>query len=149
MMLFRLGGAIARRRGVVLAVWFLLLVLAAGGATMLGDNYDDSVAIPGTESQQGQDVLSDRFGLTGANGQVLLTATSGKITDATSSATVAQIIKKTDAVAGVSVTNPLTADTPVLSPGDVSTIAQLRFTDKVPSEHTLGAVQEAAAPPQG
>ncbi|WP_231389041.1 MMPL family transporter [Marmoricola sp. URHB0036] len=148
MMLFRLGGAIARRRGVVLAVWFLLLVLAAGGATMLGDKYDDSVAIPGTESQQGQDVLSARFGLTGANGQVLLTATSGKITDETSSADVAQIIKTTNAVHGVSVSNPLTADDPVLSNDDTSTIAQLRFTDKVPSQATLDAVQEAATPPR-
>ncbi len=148
MMLFRLGGAIARRRGVVLAVWFLLLVLAAGGATMLGDKYDDSVAIPGTESQQGQDVLSARFGLTGANGQVLLTATSGKITDTTNSADVAQIIKTTNAVHGVSVSNPLTADDPVLSKDDASTIAQLRFTDKVPSQSTLDAVQKAATPPR-
>src|SRR3954452_4966408 len=146
MMLFRLGGAIARRRGVVLAVWFLLLVLAAGGATMVGDKYDDSVAIPGTESQQGQDVLSARFGLTGANGQVLLTATSGKITDKTSSADVAQIIKTTKAVHGVSVSNPLTADDPVLSKDGTSTIAQLRFTDKVPSQPTLDAVQKAATP---
>src|SRR3954451_4801153 len=98
MMLFRLGGAIARRRGVVLAVWFLLLVLAAGGATMLGDKYDDSVAIPGTESHHGHDPLSPRFGVTVANGQVLLTATSGTITDKTSSADVAQIIKTTNAV---------------------------------------------------
>ena len=69
----------------MIAVWFLLLVLAAGGATMLGDKYDDSVAIPGTESQQGQDVLSARFDLTGANGQVLLTARSGKISDSSNS----------------------------------------------------------------
>ncbi len=145
--LFRLGAAIARRRGLVVAVWFLLLVLAAGGATMLGDKYDDSVAIPGTESQQGQDVLSDRFGLTGANGQVLLTATSGTITDKASSSTVGEVIKKTDAVPGVSVSNPLTADEPVLSADKTSTIAQLRFTDKVPSQSTLDAVQKAATAP--
>ena len=111
--LFRLAGGIARRRGTVLAIWFLLLVAAVGGAGALGDRYDDSVAIPGTESQQGQDVLSDRFGLTGANGQMLLTATTGAITDKANSATVAQIVKKTDNVSGVSVSNPLTADDPV------------------------------------
>ena len=147
--LFRLAGGIARYRGAVLAGWFLLLVLAGGGAAMLGDRYDDSVAIPGTESQQGQDVLSDRFGLTGANGQVLLTATSGKITDKANSATVAQIIKKTNAVHGVSVSNPLTADDPLVSKDGTSTIAQLRFDDKVPSSAVLDATQKAAAPPRG
>ena len=147
MMLFRLGGAIARRRGVVLAVWFLLLVLVAGGATMLGDKYDDSVAIPGTESQQGQDVLSNRFGLTGANGQVLLTARAGKIADGSNSTAVVQIIKTTNAVHGVSVSNPLTADDPVISKDGASTIAQLRFTAKVPSQATLEEVQKAATPP--
>src|SRR3954447_26294842 len=146
MMLFRLGGAIARRRGVVLAVWFLLLVLSAGGAAMLGDKYDDSVAIPGTESQQGQDVLSDRFGLTGANGQVLVTAKSGTITDQANASAVAAVVKQTNAVHGVSVSNPLTADDPLLSKDGTSTIAQLRFSDKVPSQATLDAVQKAATP---
>ncbi len=147
--LFRLGGFISRRRGLVLGVWFLLLVFAAGGATMLGNHYDDSVAIPGTESQQGQDVLSDRFGLTGANGQVLLTATAGKITDKANASTVGQIVKKTNAVSGVSISNPLTADIPVLSKDGTSTIGQLRFTEQVPSEATLDAVEKAAEAPSG
>ena len=131
----------------MVAVWFLLLVLAAGGAVMLGDDYDDSVAIPGTESQQGQDVLSERFGLTGANGQVLLSAITGKITDKDNAATVGQIVKKTNAVHGVSVTNPITGDQPLLNKDSTSTIAQLRFADKVPSDAVLDAVQKAAAPP--
>src|SRR4051812_30719299 len=144
MMLFRLGGAIARRRGAVLAVWFLLLVLAAGGATMLGDRYDDSVAIPGTESQQGQDVLSARFDLTGANGQVLFTATSGKITDPASSSAVAEAIKARTAVPGVRVSNLLSANDPVLSADRSSTSARLQFTDKVPSQPTRNAVKKGA-----
>ena len=52
-----------------------------GGSTMLGDHYDDSFSIPGTQSQQGQDLLGERFGQTGATGQILFTAPSGKITD--------------------------------------------------------------------
>ena len=146
--LYRLAGGIARRRGAVVAAWFFLLVLVAGGAAMLGDEYDDSVAIPGTESQQGQDVLSDRFGLTGANGQVLLSATTGKINDTSNGATVGQIIKKTNAVHGVSVSNPLTGDQPLLNKDSTSTLATLRFDDQVPSEAVLDAVQKAAAPPR-
>ena len=40
--------------------------------------------------------------------------------------------------------NPLTADDPVVSKDKASTIAQLRFTAKVPSERTLDAVAKAA-----
>ncbi len=145
--LYRLAGGIARRPGAVLAGWFLVLVAAVGGAQMVGDDYDDSVAIPGTESQQGQDVLSNRFGLTGANGQLLITADSGAITDQANAAAVGSLIKKTDAVGGVSVSNPLSASIPVVSADKRSTIAALLFTDQVPSEATLDAVVEAATPP--
>ncbi len=147
--LFHLGGLIARRRGLVVGVWFLLLALAAGGAALLGNNYDDSVAIPGTESQQGQDVLSDRFGLTGANGQVLLTATTGKITEKANAATVGQIVKNINAAPGVSLSNPLSADDPVLSKDGTSTIGQLRFKSQVPSDATLNGVEKAARAPAG
>ncbi|MET0998403.1 MAG: MMPL family transporter, partial [Marmoricola sp.] len=79
--------------------------------------------------------------------QVLITATSGKVTDQANSTAVGQLIKKTDAVDGVSVSNPLSADAPVLSKDGTSTIAQLLFTDKVPSEGTLDDVRKAATPP--
>src|ERR1700753_4343243 len=90
--LYRLGGAIARHRGTVVATWVLLLTLLGGAGSMLGDHYDDSVSIPGTESQQGQDLLGQRFGLTGTSGQILFTATTGAITDKAPSSAVADIV---------------------------------------------------------
>ena len=57
MFLFRLGARIARHRGMVLAVWGLLLAGLIGGAGLLGTHYDDTFVIPGTQSQEGQDVL--------------------------------------------------------------------------------------------
>ena len=65
----------------MLAVWGLLLAGLIGGAGLLGTQYDDSFVIPGTQSQQGQDVLADRFGLTGTSAQVMVTTTSGAITE--------------------------------------------------------------------
>ena len=65
---------IGRHRGAVVAIWVLLLLALVGAAGALGDQFDDSFSIPGTESQQGQDLLAQRFGLTGAAGQVLFTA---------------------------------------------------------------------------
>lgn len=147
--LFHLAGVLARRRGLVLAGWLLLLALLVGGAGALGDDFDDSVAIPGTESQQGQDVLSDRFGLTGAAGQVLISTGSGRLTDATTSTDVSDLVARTDAVDGVSVSDPLDADDPLLSDDGRSTIAQLRFDDQVPSAQVLDAVAAAAEPKPG
>ena len=79
--LYRLGRAIGRHRGMVVGIWVLVLVALGGAAATFGDRYDDSFSIPGTESQEGQDLLAERFGLTGANGQVLFEARTGKITD--------------------------------------------------------------------
>ena len=64
--LYRLGRFIARRRGLVLGIWGLLFAFLLGCSALLGDHYDDSFSIPGTESQQGQDLVGERFGQTGA-----------------------------------------------------------------------------------
>jgi RND superfamily putative drug exporter len=142
--LYRLGRTIARHRGLVVGTWVLLLALLGGGATMLGDHYDDSFSIPGTESQQGQDLLGARFGLTGTSGQILFAARTGKITDKQPSAEVADIVKTVGKIKGVAMSNPLDADDPTVSSGRTSTLGAVRFDAKVPSDHTLEAVQHAA-----
>src|ERR1700710_1362084 len=103
--LYRLGRAIARHRGVVLGAWGLMLTLLGGAASMLGDHYDDSFSIPGTESQQGQDLLGQRFGLTGTSGQVLFTVKSGVVTDKQPSSEVASIVKAVGKISGVAMSN--------------------------------------------
>src|SRR5262245_37281121 len=112
LVLFGLGQAIARHPGMVLGIWLLLLVAMGGAAATLGDKYDDSFSIPGTQSQEGQELLGERFGLTGAAGQILFEAKKGKITDQDNAAEVASLVKAIDQVHGVSITNPLTANTP-------------------------------------
>ena len=145
--LYRLGRDIARHRGLVLGSWVLLLAVLGGTAGMLGDHYDDSFSIPGTESQQGQDLLAQRFGLTGTSGQVLFTVSTGSITDEEPSSQVAGIVKAVGKVPGVAMSNPLTADTPVVNQARNATLGAVRFDAKVPSEATLEAVQKAAEPP--
>ena len=146
MLLYRLGGFIDRTRVWVVAAWLLLLTAVVGTAAMLGTHYDDSFSIPGTQSQQGQDVLADRFGLTGTNGQILYTSTGGPIASGAAATAVGSAVKAVDAVDGVAVSNPLTADDPLISADKRSTIAQVRFASKTPSETTLDRVQEAARP---
>src|SRR3954465_11082029 len=132
-LLFGLGQAIARRRGMVVGLWLLVLVGIGGAATTLGDRYDDSFSIPGTESQEGQDLLGERFGLTGAAGQILFEARKGKITDQDNADEVASLVKAIDKVDGVSINNPLSASTPTLNKGETATLTQLQFADRVPS----------------
>ncbi|HEX5088473.1 MAG TPA: MMPL family transporter [Nocardioides sp.] len=145
-LLYALGRAIARHRGMVVALWFLVLVAIGGAAATLGDRYDDSFSIPGTQSQEGQDLLGERFGLTGAAGQILFEAKKGKITDQDNAAEVASLVKAIDKVDGVSLNNPLSATTPTLNKSATATLTQIQFADKVPSDETLDEVQEAGTP---
>ncbi|HET7304157.1 MAG TPA: MMPL family transporter [Segeticoccus sp.] len=146
-LLYRLGHVIGRRPGLVVAVWLLLLVALVGGAGTVGDRYDDSFTIPGTDSQQGQDLLAQRFGQTGANGQILFSATQGKITSTANASEVGTLVKTVNAVPGVTISNPLTAAQPMVNKGSTAALAQVSFSAAVPSEHTLAAVQRAATPP--
>ena len=144
--LHRLGCTIGRHRGLVVVAWVLLLTALVGAAATLGDRYDDSFSIPGTDSQQGQQVLAQRFGQTGASGQILFTAKHGKITDKANSDEVGSLVKAASAVAGVSVTNPITSSQPMINKDSNAALTQVGFSTKVPSEHTLAAVQKAATP---
>ena len=146
MLLYRLGGFIDRTRVWVVAAWLLLLTALIGTSSMLGTHYDDTFTIPGTQSQQGQDVLADRFGLTGTNGQVLYTSERGPITAGAAASAVADAVKKVNALDGVAVSNPLTADDPTVSRDGRSTIASLRFTSSTPSDALLDRVLQTAKP---
>lgn len=146
MLLYRLGGFIDRARVWVVVAWLLLLTALIGASSMLGTHYDDTFTIPGTQSQQGQDVLADRFGLTGTNGQVLYTSERGPISAGAAAGAVGDAVQKVNALAGVAVSNPLTADDPLVSQDGRSTIASLRFTSQTPSDALLDRVLETAEP---
>ena len=81
--LFRLGRRIARHAGKVLTAWLLVLGVAGGLAAAFGGQLSDEVTIPGTESQQGLDVLETRFPeVSGTLGQIVYSAPRGEeITD--------------------------------------------------------------------
>jgi RND superfamily putative drug exporter len=147
MFLFRLGGRIARARGAVVAAWFLVLAALIGGSAMLGTHYDDTFVIPGTQSQEGQDVLADRFGITGTSGQVMVSATSGRITDSATAKQVKDVAKRIDDLPGVAAGDPLSGDYPLVADDRSSTIIQVRFTSDAPADGLLEQVTDAGTPP--
>ena len=76
--LYRLGHAVVQRSRRVLALWLVALVGAGALAAGLGGQLQDDLTIPGTESQQGLDVLAQRFPeLAGTSGQILFVAPAG------------------------------------------------------------------------
>ena len=101
----------ARRRFVVLAVWILVTVALVAVSHRLGDNTNDNLSLPGTNSQHATDALSKSFP-DQANGTspIVLHAKSGKLTDSKYSSAVNQAaadVAKAPDVA--SVVNPLTS----------------------------------------
>lgn len=59
--LYRIGRFAYRRKGAVLSVWLVILVLMGVGAATLSGPTKDSFSIPGTPAQQAQDLMAERF----------------------------------------------------------------------------------------
>jgi RND superfamily putative drug exporter len=109
-MLYALAQFCVRRKFAVLAVWLVATIALVAVSHSLGDNTNDNLSLPGTDSQAATDALAKSFP-DQANGSspIVLHAKSGKLTDAKSAEAVAA------AAAGVakephvaSVVSPLT-----------------------------------------
>lgn len=142
--LHRLGRFIGRHRLAVIGVWVAVLLLIGGMGFGAGAAFEDDNSIPGTESQEGQDVLATRFGssASGASAQLLFRADDGDITSADDRAVMqARLdeIAAVDGVAGVSSIDDLTIDA-----GGDAALATVQFDDRKPSESVLDGVQDAA-----
>src|SRR5262249_56159187 len=59
--LYRLARFCVRHRFAVLAVWILVAVALVAVSHHLGDNTNDNVTLPGTNSQQAADPLTNSF----------------------------------------------------------------------------------------
>ena len=57
-LLYSLGRWAFRARGIVVGAWILILALVGGGALLFNQGLDNSISIPGTESQEALDSLS-------------------------------------------------------------------------------------------
>ena len=101
-----------RRKFIVLAVWLVVAVALVAVSKQMGDNTNDNLSLPGTNSQHATDILKSSFP-TQANGTspIVLHAPNGKLTDSKYSDAVneaaADLAKQPDVA---SVVNPLTPE---------------------------------------
>jgi putative drug exporter of the RND superfamily len=108
--LYGLARFCVRRRFLVVGVWLVLTIALVAVSHRLGDNTNDNLSLPGTDSQQATDTLAKSFP-DQANGTspIVLHASSGKLTESKYAAAVdeaAADVAKAPNVA--SVVNPLT-----------------------------------------
>lgn len=77
--LYRLGRRAASSPSRVLSAWLLALAVLGGLAVVSGGQLRDDLSIPGTESQDGLDVLETRFPeVSGTAGQIVFRAPEGE-----------------------------------------------------------------------
>ena len=77
--LYRLGRQVARHAKSVLALWLLIAVLLGALTVSLGGKLQNDFTIPGTESQQGLDALTQRFPeVSGTSAQLVFVAPEGE-----------------------------------------------------------------------
>ncbi len=110
--LYRIAQFCIRRRFIVVGIWLVVAVALIGVSQQMGDNTNDNLSLPGTNSQHATDALSRSFP-TQANGTspIVLHAPSGKLTDSKYANAVntaaADLAKQPDVS---SVINPLTPE---------------------------------------
>ncbi|MEU2202107.1 MMPL family transporter [Isoptericola sp. NPDC019482] len=80
--LYSLGRWAARSRRLVVIGWVLVLAVVGGAAGLLYQGFDNSVTIPGTESQDALDSLSATFPqVSGSSAQIIVVAPDGSTID--------------------------------------------------------------------
>jgi putative drug exporter of the RND superfamily len=112
--LYRLGGWAFRRRRTVLLAWIAVLGLVVASAAAFSGQTNSKFSVPGTESQQAQDLLEQKFpGAGGASARMVFAAPAGeKITDQENKAAVEASLAQAKQAEGVTqVVDPYQAKT--------------------------------------
>src|SRR6266576_3275619 len=109
--LYRLARFCVQHRFAVLTVWLLATVALVAVSHSLGDNTNDNLTLPGTNSQRATDTLSKSFpDQSNGTSPIVLHVSSGKLTDSKYASAVNQAAADAAKAPDVaSVVNPLTS----------------------------------------
>ena len=107
--LYRLGGWAFEHRWRVVAIWATVMVAVFASAAAFGGKTNDKFSVPGTESQQAQELLEQKYpAASGTYARLVFAAPEGeKLTDAENKAAVEASLAKASTAQDVSgVTSP-------------------------------------------
>lgn len=147
--LYRLGGWAFDRRRTVVALWMLVLAGVIAAAVAFGGTTNDKFTVPGTESQQAQELLEERYPeVSGTYARIAFAAPAGeKLTDPDNQAAVqATMLRASESQDVWAVSDPY--ETKTLTPdgrvgyGDVIYPVQAHEIDDAAREE----LEAAAAP---
>src|SRR3954469_24740019 len=89
--LYRLGRSCARHPFRVLGIWLVAAVAVVALQGAAGGKYDNSIRVPGVESQRAADALKDRFPTqSGKSARIVFHTATGRLDEAGRRSTVAQ-----------------------------------------------------------
>ena len=127
--LHRLGRFAVRRRGTVLLVWLVIAAALWSGATATGGGYSDDFRVPGVESQQALDVLTERFPeAAGGSAQVVVHARDGDLDDPANVRALADLVDRVGDLPRVAtVLDP--AASGLVSEDRTTALARVQYTD--------------------
>ncbi|MEZ5310921.1 MAG: MMPL family transporter [Microthrixaceae bacterium] len=148
-LLHKVGRFASRRRLFVLVAWILVIVSLVGANKGLGSSAVDNFEVPGVESQQARDLLSQRFPQkAGATAMVVFHVPNGGISEQKYGAGIAATIDEIRALDHVtSVVDPLA--TPVTQSQDGTTaVAAVQFDQSTAElgHPALGSLTATAGP---
>lgn len=113
-LLYRLGLAAARRRGLVLTIWLLVLLALGGLGVALKGELANSFSIPGTQAQQAMDDLKAKMpAASGASGRIVFAAPAGhQLTEPAYAGQIREVVGEVKQLPSVlAVIDPMTART--------------------------------------
>jgi RND superfamily putative drug exporter len=128
--LYRWGRAAARHPWRMIGVWLVIAVAVLGLDASVGGETSDDWSIPGTEAQQGADVLEQSFPTEGGvAGRIVFADPDGDVTDATARAAIEQTLAAIeDGPSVLSITDPFDPAQPAVSPDGRVAYATVRYS---------------------
>ena len=144
-LLSRLGAFAHRHRRSVVLLWLVVLVGGGVGAATLSGSTSTTFSIPGQESTNALQRISQEFGAgaSGASARVVVAAPQGqKVTSPANAAAVTGLVGTLKGLPGVaSATDPLNPTSPTVNPGQ--TVAYSTVTYTAPAGGVTPAQQDA------